>query len=218
MSSLTSRIWLAALLLATMAAAVGFIRRGGWVDAPDINPILSRLPPHVGSWTLEENEAKQSFLEPPSDAASAVNGVYRDPAGVRIFVEMDMFTLLDVSLPHPPEQCYNLSGCRVLGERDTSVPVAENTAITTKLMAVEHNGQRMSVLFWYNLDKEVVVDRFGLGAVRLKLRNQKRRPLVVKVMMQTISPNMGEAEDRLRSLAGPLLVWIRQAQGGPEKQ
>ena len=212
MSSLNMRVWLAAVLLVTLGVSVGFIRRGGWTDAPDTNPALAHLPPQFGPWSLDENGAKQGFLDPPSDAASDVNGVYRDPAGVRISVELDMFTLLDGSLPHPPEQCYNLSGCRVLGQRDTEVPLGDHSAVTARLMAVEQNGQRKSVLFWYNFDKEVLVDRIGLGQLRWKLRNQKRHPLVVKVMMETMSPNMGEAEDRLRSLAGPLVSWIRQAQ------
>ena len=122
-----------------------------------MSPAFQKLPAKLGNWVLDTKATKELFLDPPTDAASTVTGVYYDSAGVRVPVEMDMFTLLDVSLPHPPEQCYNLSGGHVLAFRDTLLPLAADNSVNVRLMTVDRNGQRMNVLFWYNLDKEVVV-------------------------------------------------------------
>lgn len=210
LQSLTMRIIVSALLLAGIFGGARFIRGGAWTVSPQARKVFEQLPARLGAWTLDDKAGQHSFLDPPSDAASAANGVYRSENGGEVFAEVDQFTRLDVSLPHPPEQCYNLSGCYVRAQDNSQVPLAAGRAATTRLMAVDHNGQRMSVMFWYDLDGEIVVDRVGLGEVRWKLRGQKTRPLVLKVMLQTMAPNAVDAEETLRSVAVPLMAWMRQ--------
>lgn len=205
---MTGRIIVAAVLLGAIYGSTRIIRGGAWTTSPQARPAYQRLPQQLGPWTLDDQAGQHSFLDPPSDAASAANGVYRNAAGGEIFAELDQFIRLDVSLPHPPEQCYNLSGCFVKAQDDVRVPLGGQT-VTTRLMSVDHNGQRMSVMFWYDLDGEVVVDRVGLGEVRWKLRQQTVRPLVLKIMLQTLAPSTADAEETLRSIAVPLMAWIR---------
>jgi hypothetical protein len=210
MNEMNRRILLAAVIVAAICGSMRMIRKGAWTQNPEPCEKLRTLPAQLGPWTLDEKGGKHSFLDPPTDAAAASNGVYHNAAGVEIFVELDQFTMLDVSLPHPPEQCYNLSGCYVRAQNNFALPRGSQDPLNVRLMAVDHNGQRMSVLYWYNLDDEVAVDRADLAKVRWKLRDQKRRPLVVKVMMQTLAVNAADAENSLRSLAGPLMSWIHQ--------
>lgn len=210
LQSMTARIIVASLLLAGIFGGTRLMRGSAWTMSPQARQVFERLPPRLGGWTLDDQAGQHSFLDPPSDAASAANGVYRSERGGEVFVEVDQFTRLDVSLPHPPEQCYNLSGCYVRSQENAQVPLPTGQIATTRLMAVDHNGQRMSVMFWYDLDGETVVDRVGLGEVRWKLRGQKTRPLVLKVMLQTMAANAADAEETLRSVAVPLMAWMRQ--------
>ena len=210
LQSVTARIIVAALLLGGIFGGTRLIRGGAWTLSPQPRKAYEQLPARLGQWTLDEKAGQHSFLDPPSDAASAANGVYRSEKGGEVFAEVDQFTRLDVSLPHPPEQCYNLSGCYVRSQENAQAPLPAGQTATVRLMSVDHNGQRMSVMFWYDLDGETVVDRVGLGKVRLKLGGQKTRPLVLKVMLQTMAPNAADAEETLRSVAVPLMAWIRQ--------
>jgi ribosomal protein L31E len=66
------------------------------------------------------------------------------------------------------------------------------------------------VLYWYQLEDQMIVAQFGATSINREVWKQSIRPPVLKIMLQTASSREDVAEERLRSIAAALRTSLKR--------
>lgn len=208
-SNMTARFMLASLFLAVLY--VGAWQLGRRAPVMAVTPAtLPPLPDQLGPWSRRALPLNPKELPPPPmDVLLDQVQLYTDAKGDNVIANVSLFGDSDVGVPHPPEQCYSLSGGLIHGHRDMALAIPGRDGVSARLLMVEKDGQRACVLYWYQLGEYVVTSRFELATAKWSLRGDTRSLPIVKVMLHTSANQFDEAEGRLRSIAEPLLAWTR---------
>jgi hypothetical protein len=211
------RLLLASAALAGIFAGARLLRRGhGQLGEARVEPIdLERVPQQLGVWTGVQGPLSGPVVEKPFDSVAHLARVYRGPSGQTVNLELDAFApwddasaMWDNTRPHPPEICYPQLGCIEQGSKE--VPLGEEASgETARLLTFRHGTQQLSVLYWYQLAGQLIVERFGLTPANREVWKQPVRPPVLKIMLVTMCNREDVAEQRLRSIAGALRASLK---------
>ena len=97
---------------------------------------------------------------------------------------------------HTPINCYRASGWQDT-ERDAVRPGGLRLLdVSRQRVDVDpgRTGERLIVVYWYQLGEHVLFDRWDLGMkVRWALRGRPKWPALIKVMLQISAPDVNEA-------------------------
>jgi hypothetical protein len=95
-------------------------------------------------------------------------------------------------------------------QKDVDLRIDGETPRRARILAFEQEGQRIHVMYWYQVGSASVLDYNGLRRERARMFGQPTWPPLVKVMIQCPLADTALAEDQLRSFGERLLAWTRR--------
>lgn len=205
------RLLVAAVILAAVHLGIHFMmsEAGAMPETPVLERDVSELPDHLGKW-IGEDVATDPRIFARSEAACIVDRQYRDPPGNSIIVHVSAYPRIDLELPHRPEECYQANGYRIEAEKDMTLEVGDRPAVTARLLTMERDGNWLYVLYWWQFGDRTVCTRDAMRKAAWETPRDKPWPPTVKVMLQASATSGQAAEERLRSIAEPILAWVRE--------
>jgi len=215
MSNTTLRLWIVvALVLA--AYGVSFLVKAGAatpeVQLPDWT--FREMPKQFSSqseiWRGEDAE-----MDPKVTAAigahSVVDRMYRDEKGYAVSMHTAIFANPAEGALHSPVNCYRGAGWAKITEMSAEIQVNDERSVPVNISTWERNGERVMVVYWYQIGEHVLFGRFDLGKVRWAMRGQPVWPAMVKVLLQTSAEgDLDDAKTRILDLAEQIGRWINQ--------
>jgi len=182
-------------------------------------------PPEVvlPRWTFEEMPLQfgdwrgvPTTMDPEIAVATGadriVNREYKDDRGHAVSMHTAMFKRPEVGVYHSPLNCYRAQGWQLMkGEVRENLPVSDGLTIPVSLTTWEREGERLMVVYWYQMGEHVLFGRWDLGwKIRWSLRGQPRWPAVIKVMLQISAPEPEDAKTAILSFAEQVAKWENQ--------
>jgi len=204
------RLLIAALLLALVQGGVMLIRQKRQpirIDEPAMP--LAELPGRLGGWRGSEF-VMDARLSAAVGAHSILDRVYRDDTGAHLQLELAAFLTRDNELLHMPQSCYVNVGWTIKQQKDVDLRIDGETSRKARILALEQEGQRIHVMYWYQFGSANVLDYNGLRRERARMFGRPTWPPLVKVMIQCPLADTSLAEDQLRSFGESLLAWTRK--------
>ena len=96
-------------------------------------------------------------------------------------------------------------------ETRENLPVSDGLTIPVSLTTWEREGERVMVVYWYQLGEHVLFGRWDLGwKVRWSLRGQPKWPALIKVMLQISAPEPEDAKTTILGFAEQVAKWENQ--------
>lgn len=176
---------------------------------------LKEMPLKLGAWVGEEIPMKKEITG-AIDADDCVDRLYRDPTGRQISLHANAVMRYFLTLKHHPRHCYTTHGSRLVKEKEDELKMPDGSTVPVGIMLMENQGQRILVLYWYQLDVfphndnvEIALDHPQQRKLRWKLHGQKTWPPLVKVLLQTPAPEEQSAERRIKEFAARVYGWTK---------
>jgi len=172
---------------------------------------IRELPLELGDWRGVDTE-----LDPKITAAVGasviVDRAYQDRIGHVISMHTAMFENPVEGVIHSPLNCYRASGWVRKNESRETLQLSDNLTIPVSLTTWEREGERVLVVYWYQLGEHVLFGRWDLGLkVRWSLAGRPQWPALIKVMLQISAPESPEdTELVLLSFAERVAEWENQ--------
>ena len=158
------------------------------------------MPLQMGVW-----HGKEVKLDPKlfvaTEAASALTRSYSDAMDRMVSVFTAIYTNPDAGVYHSPLNCYQSQGWTKLSEDRVPLTVPGRPTVQVDLSLWDRGGDRVYVLFWYELGEHVLFERYDLGKVRVAMRGRAEWPPLVKVLMQTSAVHPEAAKSQIIELA-----------------
>jgi EpsI family protein len=181
-------------------------------EPPEIeqpNWTIRELPLQLGAWHGEDFEMDPK-LAVATGADVIVNRMYRDNSGHTVSLHTASFLNPAEGIYHNPLNCYAANGWLKTEEKFEEVKVADDLSIVVRLTTWEKENEKIRVLYWFQLGRHLLYERFDLGTIRWSMRGQPTWPILVKVMVQI---NMSEGTDTKTAVLGfarQLAQWLNQ--------
>jgi EpsI family protein len=174
---------------------------------------IDTIPMQFGGWqgTPEELEAK-IFVN--TGARDVITRKYLDRHGHRIAAFVALCTSSQ-GLYHSPTNCYRTQGWNLL---EISRPVLKTKTrpdTPVSLSAWEKEGDRIYVLYWYELGDHTLFERSDMLTVRWAMLGKRVWPPMYKVLLQTSAPDADTAKAWLFELAASLRTELSQLDAAP---
>ena len=182
------------------------------------------MPLQFGSWQGAEVEVDPKVRDwLLRDADAVVDRAYGDDQNHVVSLHAAFFSDLDVGVLHSPIACYRGNGWREVGRTRLMLHVSDETSIPVSLSTWERQGEQVLVMYWYQLDKQILFNRWDLFRARVKMRGKETWPALVKVLLQTSASDADKARERIQTIARSAYQWINQpahqpSPGGPSDQ
>ena len=91
---------------------------------------------------------------------------------------------------HTPINCYRSTGWQDTSETREDLEVSDDLTIPVSLSTWEQKGERVLVVYWYQIGEHVLFDRWDLGMkIRWSLRGRPKWPALIKVMLSIPAPS-----------------------------
>jgi EpsI family protein len=136
--------------------------------------------------------------------------VYRDDQNRIVSLHAALFRDLDAGVFHSPVNCYRMAGWREVSQTETELAIPGKPSIPVRLDTWELKGERILVMYWYQLDQHIFFDRWGLLRARWEMRGEQSWPPLIKVLLQTSAADPEDAKRRIRFIAARAYEWINQ--------
>ena len=180
------------------------------LTVPKIQPVqfdVDSIPLTFQQWQGQETELDPKIFA-ATGADSITNRVYRNRSGEVVSAHVAIYSDPDAGVYHSPINCYRGAGWRVTERSTESISRADGSSIPVSLTTWERNGERIVVLYWFEIGEYVIFDRYEMGSVRWKMRNLDSWPQMVKVLLQTSAGrDLPDAKVRIQRFAQCLLDW-----------
>ncbi len=214
MINTATRIFIAAALVALIYYANHAVEASlkvPDVELPKIN--FNVMPMEFEQWSGEESDL-DSRIFVATGAQTIVNRTYHNNKKHTVSSHVAVFDDPDEGIYHSPVNCYRASGWRLTEDTRESLPVGKDSSILVRYTTWEREGERVAVLYWFQLGEYTLFDRYEMGRVRWKMRNLETWPALVKVLLQTPvggDNDLYKAKERLQSIAKFTYNWINEA-------
>jgi len=210
MNNLAMRVYAVAGIVLVVSGVGKFLQLA--VEPPEVEKpkwSLRDLPIQLGGWHGEDTELDPKLVV-ATGADVIVNRVYRDEAGHG--VSMHTATFLDPAegIYHNPLNCYFASGWRKIDSARENVKVAEDLSIPVSLTTWEKEGEKILVMYWFQLGQHVLYERFDLGKIRWGMRGRPTWPVLVKVMAQISMADAEETKTAGLGFVRQFAEWLNQ--------
>jgi EpsI family protein len=177
------------------------------VELPDWS--LADLPMQLGRW-----QGEITHLDPEITRAVGakviVDHVYRGELGDQVAVHTAMFENPAEGVYHSPLNCYRSAGWTKLSETREDIPISDGQTIAVSLTTWEKEGEKILVVYWYQLGKHVLYGRFDLGAFRWAMRGAAKWPVLFKTMLQTSGFDSKNSKAAILDMAQQIGTWLNQ--------
>jgi EpsI family protein len=173
------------------------------------NWTLRDFPLQFGVWHGEETEL-DSRLAAATGADMIVNRNYRDESGNTVSMHTATFEDPAEGVYHSPLNCYRSSGWKRTGETREDVKVAEDLSISVSVSTWEKEGEKIVVVYWFQLGRHLLYERFDLGTIRWSMRGQPTWPVLVKVMLHVTMAGTSDPKTVALNFAQQYAEWLNQ--------
>jgi len=213
MSNTAMRIFAGAILVVLIYCANRAVEAK--LKVPRAQPAsleLESMPTKLARW-----RGKQTSLDAEVFAAtgadSIINRVYRDDSGRTVAAHLALYSDPDVGIYHSPVNCYRGSGWRLIENFRDSLARPDGSSIPVSLSTWQRDGQRIVVLYWFQLAEHVLFDRYEMAKVRWRMRNLETWPSMTKVLLQTSAGgDVAGAKAQIKRFAQLVCDWISDAE------
>ena len=180
------------------------------VEMPDWT--FKKMPLQLGQWRGEPTEMDPKIAVATEAApGTIVNRNYQDGSRRSIAMHTAMFANPRGGVYHTPINCYRANGWQDTNATREELEVSDDLAIPVSLSTWERNGERLLVVYWYQLGEHVLFDRWDLGIkIRWSLRGRSKWPALIKVMLQIAAPDPEEAKSVILDFAKQVAEWENQ--------
>jgi EpsI family protein len=172
---------------------------------------FGEMPYQLGAWQGEDTKM-DPVVARGTGADIIVDRLYRNEAGVSVSIHTAMFKDPTDGMFHTPLSCYRAAGWQKLKESQENLVLSEDLTIPVLLVTWEKDGERIIVVYWYQLGEHVLFDRWAMGNLRPVLRGKSKWPALIKVMMQIPAPDVDDAKSQVLALAEHVAKWENQPQ------
>ena len=221
MNNTALRLWIVVALVVA-AYGVSFLVKAG-TTPPEVqlpgwtfSELPTELPTEVSSpqgtiWRGEDAEMDPKVTV-AIGADSGVDRMYRDEKGNTVSMHTAIFKNPAEGVLHSPVNCYRGAGWEKLTEETSAeIQVNDKRSVPVNITTWERGGERVVVLYWYQIGEHVVFSRFDLGEVRWAMRGRPAWPATVKVLLQTSAEgDLDDAKNRILDLAEQIGRWINK--------
>lgn len=200
------------LRLVTVIVVVVFVQGAFYVvdmQPPEVvfpEVSLKTMPMQFGAWEGEEIELDSKIFA-KTGAHESVDRSYREGAGQKISVHSAAFENPTEGLYHSPMNCYRSNGWTKLNEKRIPLKTENRPEIEVSVSTWEKKGERILVLYWYELGDYCLYERHDVLKVRWAMWGQKTWPPMYKVLMQTTASSE-KAQAQLIDLSGYIHEWL----------
>jgi EpsI family protein len=177
------------------------------VERPDWT--LRDLPFQLGAWRGEDTEMDPKIAI-ATGAYFIVNRIYRDESTHIVSLHTAMFEDPAEGVYHSPLNCYLASGWKKLDEKREDVKVAEDLSIAVSLTTWEKEGEKILVVYWFQLGQHVLYGRLDLGGVRWEMRGQPTWPVLLKTMVQITMTEPEETKTAALGFVRQFAEWLNR--------
>ena len=167
-----------------------------------------KMPMQFAKWQGEDVPMDPEITR-AIGADVVVDRAYRDDQGHVVSLHTALFANPDEGVYHSPINCYRANGWEKLDDTRLQLQVTEESSIPVSLTSWKSEGERILVMYWYQLGEHIIFDRWGLGGVRLEMRGKETWPALCKVLVQTSAADP-EANNRIQSIAKYVYQWINE--------
>lgn len=174
---------------------------------------FNELPRQLGDWHGEDTQLDPKITA-TLGAEVVVDRLYRDDLGRVISLHTSMFTdrIID-GIYHTPIACYYANGWELVENVPETLKVSDQLTIPVRLLTYKREGERIVVVYWYQLGEHFLFNRWDLGIkVRWSLFGRPRWPPLIKVMLQLQAPELVEAKVAILKFAELIAKWQYQPQ------
>lgn len=171
---------------------------------------LEELPVELHGWTGEVSELDESLFR-RIGADVVADRVYKNRQGAAVTAHTALFKDFDEAVVvHLPSRCYRAAGWEQRDVETRTLPVEGLPDIDVEVSTWQREGRRVKVLFWYQLGKNTVLNRYDLGKARFALAGHDTWPAMVKVMLETSADQRQAADLRLLDVGGQIRQWLHE--------
>ena len=210
MKSMVAR--LATVIIVMLLVQGGFYVVGESTRLPEIripSQSIKMIPSQFGVWDGEDTTLDPELFT-KSEARESADRIYRNRSGDKISIHAALFTDPSKGLYHSPMNCYRSSGWTKLSDKKILLHTANRPDIEVSLSMWELKGEKILVLYWYELGDYSMFERMDLLKVRWAMRGQEWWPPMYKVLMQTQASSAERSQAQLLELAGAVREWLRE--------
>jgi EpsI family protein len=174
------------------------------------NWTFRELPLQIGKWRGESVKLDPQIAL-ATGAQVIVDRAYRDDAGHVVSVHTAMFDDPANGVIHSPLVCYLAAGWEKLGESRSKLQISDNLTIPVNVSKWAHEGDKVLVVYWYQLGEHVLFGRWDLGVkVRWSLAGKPKWPALIKVMLQIPATEGEDPKSTVLSFAEEIAKWENQ--------
>lgn len=197
----------AAIQIGVMWVNAGY--RADTVSLPETK--LTSFPFVVSGWEGEDTEFDTKvFLVLKAEVT--VSRSYRMNSEDAISYHNAAWTDQDHLCPHPPELCYTTVGWGIKKEKTVELKLSTAPPVNARLLTLENEGQRINVLYWYQMGKHVFWNRNGAKIAKRDFWGKKTVPATLKFMLQNRASQGDSDEESLVAFAEEVYAWSRNLQ------
>jgi EpsI family protein len=158
------------------------------VDMPDWT--FAQMPMQIGDWRGEDDPNVDEKINNATEAKrdTIVNRIYQDGLGHTVHVHTAMFDNPKGGVYHSPLNCCRSQGWEKRSETRQEIEIDEDEkgSIPVSVTQWERKGEKMAVVYWYQLGPHVLFGRWDLGLkVRWSLAGKPAWPALIKVMFSS---------------------------------
>ena len=176
---------------------------------------IHELPRQLGNWQGKDGELDPKIFA-RTGAYDAVDRFYADSSGNKISLFVALYTNPAEGVYHSATNCYRSSGWTMISETRLPLKTKGQSDISVSVSTWDSKGERILVLYWYELDKYTLFERIDLGKVRWALRGRTTWPPLYKVLLQTSAADPELAQGRLLDIASSVHEWLGTLAPPPE--
>lgn len=176
---------------------------------------VHELPRQLGNWQGEDGQLDPKIFA-RTGAYDAVDRYYQDSSGNKISLFVALYTNPSEGLYHSATNCYRSSGWTMISESRMPLKTKGRPDISVSVSMWELKGERILVVFWYELGDYTLFERVDLAKVRWALRGQKTWPPTYKILLQIPAAEPELAQGRILDIAGNIHEWIGKLAGPSE--
>ncbi|MEI7457925.1 MAG: exosortase C-terminal domain/associated protein EpsI [Pirellula sp.] len=198
---MNSRIALLFGLLAVGYVLITWVGSGPSL-AIDPKVDLSTFPQTIDGWIGSNVEIPDDTVQ-VMQANQHLNRIYRDATGQEISLHVANWLNKETfsETPHHPEICYPGAGWAIQERRTTQITTENGVIIPVEIISFQKGQKRVATCHWFQVADIYFFSTDGYKRQRYRFWGKKAWPSTTKVLLQTVSPTVDLAEERLKAFA-----------------
>ena len=175
---------------------------------------LESIPRQIGGWQGSPEELNHEIFV-NTGAREVLPRRYLNRQGQRVSAFVALYTNAEEGVYHSPTNCYRSSGWNLLEISRPLLKTKGRPDTPVSFSTWEQKGDRIYVLYWYELGDYTLFERSDLLKVRWGMLGKRVWPPMYKVLLQTSAPDAETARTRLLEFAEVIRTTIPELDAEP---